>query len=154
MKQPEVDLMAKLNSHLPSTNRSLPIALMRSRDRVMAPIREMLKATGITEQQWRVLRILSEFGPQDLTEIASKASLLMPSLSRIIRKLGKDKLIMRAIDLDDRRRQTVVIEPAGQKIIEDNLPQATQIAAEFQRKLGSDRYEQLLDLLADLEQKN
>ena len=78
----------------------------------------------------------------------------MPSLSRIIRKLGKDKLIVRAIDLDDRRRQTVVIEPAGQKIIEDNLPQATQIAAEFQRKLGSDRYEQLLDLLADLEQKN
>ena len=127
---------------------------MRSRERVMAPIREMLKASGITEQQWRVLRILSEFGPQDLTEIASKASLLMPSLSRIIRKLGKDKLIMRAIDLDDRRRQTVVIEPAGQKIIEDNLPRATQIAAEFQRKLGSDRYEQLLDLLADLEQKN
>ena len=146
--------MTKPKPQLPSTNRSLPIALMRSRERVMAPIREMLKASGITEQQWRVLRILSEFGPQDLTEIASKASLLMPSLSRIIRKLGKDKLIMRAIDLDDRRRQTVVIEPAGQKIIEDNLPQATQIAAEFQRKLGSDRYEQLLDLLADLEQKN
>ena len=154
MKQIEVDLMAKINSQLPSTNRSLPIALMRSRERVMAPIREMLKASGITEQQWRVLRILSEFGPQDLTEIASKASLLMPSLSRIIRKLGKDQLIMRAIDLDDRRRQTVVIEPAGQKIIEDNLPQATQIAAEFQRRLGSDRYEQLLDLLADLEQKS
>ena len=146
--------MIKPKPQLPSTNRSLPIALMRSRERVMAPIREMLKASGITEQQWRVLRILSEFGPQDLTEIASKASLLMPSLSRIIRKLGKDKLIMRAINLDDRRRQTVVIEPAGQKIIEDNLPQATQIAAEFQRKLGSDRYEQLLDLLADLEQKN
>ena len=154
MKQPEVDLMAKLNSHLPSTNRSLPIALMRSRERVMAPIREMLKATGITEQQWRVLRILSEFGPQDLTEIASKASLLMPSLSRIIRKLGEDELIIREIDLDDRRRQTVVIGPAGKKIIEDNLPQATQIAAEFQRRLGSDRYEQLLDLLADLEQKS
>ena len=154
MKQLAVDPMTKPKPQLPSTNRSLPIALMRSRERVMAPIREMLKASGITEQQWRVLRILSEFGPQDLTEIASKASLLMPSLSRIIRKLGKDKLIMRAIDLDDRRRQTVVIEPAGQKIIEDNLPQATQIAAEFQRKLGSDRYEQLLDLLADLEQKN
>ena len=154
MKQLAVDPMTKSKSQLPSTNRSLPIALMRSRERVMAPIREMLKASGITEQQWRVLRILSEFGPQDLTEIATKASLLMPSLSRIIRKLGKDELIIRAINLDDRRRQTVVIGPAGQKIIEDNLPQATQIAAEFQRKLGSDRYEQLLDLLADLEQKN
>tara|TARA_B110000027_G_C15912868_1_gene209179 strand:- start:143 stop:505 length:363 start_codon:yes stop_codon:yes gene_type:complete len=117
----------------------------------MAPIREMLKASGITEQQWRVLRILSEFGPQDLTEIAAKASLLMPSLSRIIRKLGEDGLITRATDSEDRRRQTVVIAPAGQQIIDDNLAQATRIAAEFQYRLGADRFELLLDLLAELE---
>ena len=120
----------------------------------MAPIREMLKASGITEQQWRVLRILAEFGPQDLTEIASKASLLMPSLSRIIRKLGERKFIIRAMDPDDRRRQTVVIGPAGQQIIDDNLPQAIKISTDFQRRLGTDRYEQLLDLLADLEPKS
>ena len=123
--------MTKPSSQLPSTNRSLPIALMRSREKVMVPIREMLKASGITEQQWRVLRILSEFGPQDLTEIAAKASLLMPSLSRIIRKLGEDELIIRAKDLDDRRRQTVVIAPAGKQIIDDNLAQATKIVVEF-----------------------
>ena len=127
---------------------------MRSREKVMAPIREMLKASGITEQQWRVLRILSEFGPQDLTEIASKASLLMPSLSRIIRKLGEERFIIRAMDPNDRRRQTVVIGLAGQKIIDDNLPQAMKIANEFQSRLGTDRYELLLDLLADLEQKS
>ena len=97
----------------------------------MVPIREMLKASGITEQQWRVLRILSEFGPQDLIEIAAKASLLMPSLSRIISKLGEDELIIRAKDLDDRRRQTVVIAPAGKQIIDDNLAQATKIVVEF-----------------------
>ena len=28
----------------------------------MTPIRDMLSETGITEQQWRVLRVLSEFG--------------------------------------------------------------------------------------------
>ncbi|MDT2056816.1 MAG: MarR family transcriptional regulator [Planktomarina sp.] len=146
--------MTTSNSQLPSTNRSLPIALMRSREKVMAPIREMLKASGITEQQWRVLRILSEFGPQDLTEISGKASLLMPSLSRIIRKLGEDELIIRGTDLEDRRRQTVVIAPAGQQIIDDNLVLATKIAGDFQRKLGADRFELLLDLLAELEHKS
>ena len=154
MNQLAVHLMTKSNSQLPSTNRSLPIALIRSRESVMAPIREMLKASGITEQQWRVLRILAEFGPQDLTEIASKASLLMPSLSRIIRKLGERKFIIRAMDPDDRRRQTVVIGPAGQQIIADNLSQAIKISTDFQRRLGTDRYEQLLDLLADLEPKS
>jgi homoprotocatechuate degradation regulator HpaR len=136
---------------LPSTKRSLPIALMRSREKVMGPIRDMLKVSGITEQQWRVLRVLSEFGPQDLTQVSEKASLLMPSLSRIIRKLRDDGLVFTAINSEDRRRQTVVIGPAGQSIIDDNLPQAIKIVEELQDHLGAERYEQLLDLLAALE---
>jgi len=125
---------------------------MRSREKVMAPIRDMLRASGLTEQQWRVLRILSEFGPQDLTEIARQACLLMPSLSRIIRSLAQNGLVIRASDTKDRRRQTVVISPAGQHLIDDNLVQATQIAANYRNPLGAERYELLLDLLTELEQ--
>ena len=136
---------------LPPTRRSLPIALIRSREKVMGPIRDMLKASGITEQQWRVLRVLSETGPQDLTQISDKAGLLLPSLSRIIRKLLDGGLVVSSINSRDRRRQTVVITPEGQKIIDDNLPQATKIAEELQHHLGTERYEQLLDLLAALE---
>ena len=136
---------------LPPTRRSLPIALIRSREKVMGPIRDMLKTSGITEQQWRVLRVLSETGPQDLTQISDKASLLLPSLSRIIRKLLDGGLVVSSINSRDRRRQTVVITPKGQKIIDDNLPQATKIAEELQHHLGTERYEQLLDLLAVLE---
>ena len=144
--------MARTKLQLPSTRRSLPIALMRSREKVMAPIRDMLRASGLTEQQWRVLRILSEFGPQDLTEIAREACLLMPSLSRIIRSLAQNGLVIRASDTKDRRRQTVVISPAGQHLIDDNLVQATQIAANYRNQLGAERYELLLDLLTELEQ--
>ena len=127
--------MARTKLQLPSTRRSLPIALMRSREKVMAPIRDMLRASGLTEQQWRVLRILSEFGPQDLTEIARQACLLMPSLSRIIRSLAQNGLVIRASDTKDRRRQTVVISPAGQHLIDGNLVQATQIAANYRNHL-------------------
>ena len=146
--------MARTKLQLPSTRRSLPIALMRSREKVMAPIRDMLRASGLTEQQWRVLRILSEFGPQDLTEIARQACLLMPSLSRIIRSLAQNGLVIRASDTKDRRRQTVVISPAGQHLIDDNLVQATQIAANYRNQLGAERYELLLDLLTELEQSS
>ena len=118
----------------------------------MAPIRDMLRASGLTEQQWRVLRILSEFGPQDLTEIARQACLLMPSLSRMIRSLADNGLVILASDAKDRRRQTVVISPAGQQLIDDNLVQATQIAANYRDQLGAERYELLLDLLTELEQ--
>ncbi len=140
-----------LDKRLPSTRRSLPIALMRSREKVMGPIRDMLKVSGITEQQWRVLRVLSESGAQDLTQISVKASLLMPSLSRIIKKLREEGLIVSQTNDEDRRRQIVRIGTKGQKIIDDNLPQAMKIAEELQQHLGLERHEQLLDLLETLE---
>ena len=140
-----------LVKRLPSTRRSLPIALMRSREKVMGPIRAMLKMSGITEQQWRVLRVLSESGAQDLTQISVKASLLMPSLSRIIKKLREGGLIVSQTNGEDRRRQIVRIGTKGQKIIDDNLPQAMKIAEELQQHLGLERHEQLLDLLETLE---
>tara|TARA_B110000008_G_scaffold99772_1_gene102575 strand:- start:2235 stop:2612 length:378 start_codon:yes stop_codon:yes gene_type:complete len=124
---------------------------MRSREKVMGPIRDMLKVSGITEQQWRVLRVLSESGAQDLTQISVKASLLMPSLSRIIKKLREEGLIVSQTNDEDRRRQIVRIGTKGQKIIDDNLPQAMKIAEELQQHLGLERHEQLLDLLETLE---
>jgi len=147
MKTKKEDLFKRL----PSTRRSLPIALMRSREKVMGPIRDMLKVSGITEQQWRVLRVLSESGAQDLTQISLKASLLMPSLSRIIKKLREEGLIVSQTNDGDRRRQIVRIGTKGQKIIDDNLPQAMKIAEELQQHLGLERHEQLLDLLETLE---
>ena len=45
-----------MSSKLPSTSRSLPIALIRAREGVMAPIRDMLTETDITEQQWQTPR--------------------------------------------------------------------------------------------------
>jgi hypothetical protein len=48
----------------------------------------------------------------------------------------------------------VVIASAGQQITDDNLVLATKIVGDFQHRLGADRFELLLDLLAELEQKN
>ena len=141
-----------MKNRLPSTARSLPIALLRARERVIGPIRNLLSDVYLTEQQWRVLRILYEFGPQDLTEIARQACLLMPSLSRIIRSLAQNGLVVRTTDAKDRRRQTVVISRAGQKLIDDNSVQAAKIAANYRDQLGAERYELLLDLLTELEQ--
>ena len=47
----------------------------------MAPIRKMLLAAGITEQQWRILRVLTETGPIDAGSLAKRACLLAPSLT-------------------------------------------------------------------------
>lgn len=140
-----------MSSTLPSTSRSLPIALIRAREGVMAPIREMLSETGITEQQWRVLRVLSEHGLLDTTTLAERSSLLFPSLTRIAASMRNKGLITQTRDEIDRRRQLIEITAAGQKIIDDRTSQSTQIVDDIKTKLGTDNYETLLDLLGLLD---
>ncbi len=136
-----------MTKNLPSTSRSLPFALIRAREGVMGPIRDMLADTGISEQQWRVLRVLAEHGPQDSSTLAQRASLLHPSLTRMVFAMEKKGLLTQTRSEVDRRRQVVAIAPAGQQIIDDNRAQAVRIAAEFEAKVGKEGFEQLIDLL-------
>ncbi|MDA7425024.1 homoprotocatechuate degradation operon regulator HpaR [Thalassococcus lentus] len=140
-----------MTKSMPSTTRSLPIALIRAREGVMAPIREMLAETGITEQQWRVLRVLDEYGRMDAKTLADRSSLLFPSLTRIAATLRDKGLITQTRDDKDRRRQFIEITPDGQKIIDERAPKAAQIVSDFKDTLGQENYETLLDLLAMLD---
>lgn len=136
---------------LPSTARSLPIALIRAREKVMGPIREMLSNSGLTEQQWRILRVLDDLGPLDSTKLSENASLLLPSQTRIVQTLVEKGLVTRQADPSDRRRQTVAITSAGQKIILDNLDEAQRIAAHIETVLGKETVDRLLDILEEFD---
>ena len=137
--------------NLLSTSRSLPIALLRARERVMGPLRSMLVNAGVTEQQWRVLRVLQESGPLDPTRIAEQACLLLPSLTRILQKLEEKEYLERQTDKADRRRQIVRITPSGAALIEANIDASLALLEQVRSRMGADRYEALLDLLNELD---
>ncbi len=118
----------------------------------MGPIRNMLSSVGITEQQWRVLRVLQENGPMEPTRIAEEACLLLPSLTRILQKLEEKAMIARETDTRDRRRQIVRIAPRGDEIILDNLDKSVQLADGIRNRMGPQEYDTLLDLLTKLEE--
>ncbi|NIZ13112.1 homoprotocatechuate degradation operon regulator HpaR [Phaeobacter sp. HF9A] len=136
---------------LPTTNRSLPIALLRARERVMRPVRHLLADVDLTEQQWRVLRVVQENGAIDPTQIAEQSCLLLPSLTRILQKLEEKELINRARDETDRRRQVITLTPAGETIIRDNIDASLELIERTREKFGPERYEALLDLLNTLD---
>ncbi|MEM1004143.1 MAG: homoprotocatechuate degradation operon regulator HpaR [Pseudomonadota bacterium] len=139
-----------MSDALPLTSRSLPIALLRAREKVMGPIRKLLADADITEQQWRVLRVLNEEGPQEPTHISERACLLLPSLTRILQKLEHKNLIARRCHPQDRRRQIVEISSAGVQVIHANLAVSVQQAERIRARLGPDKHELLLDLLNEL----
>ncbi|MQY42111.1 homoprotocatechuate degradation operon regulator HpaR [Epibacterium sp. SM1969] len=135
---------------LPRTSRSLPIALLRAREHVMGPMRAILNSSGVTEQQWRVLRVVEENAAIDPTQISERACLLMPSLTRILQKLEEKHLITREKHNVDRRRQMISITDEGRALIAENIDAALALAAESKQKLGPKRYDLLLDLLNEL----
>lgn len=61
---------------LASTDRTLPMALLRAREAVMDMFRPHLAAHGVTEQQWRVMRVLAELDGADAQMLAAKANIL------------------------------------------------------------------------------
>ena len=120
----------------------------------MGPIRAMLADVGSTEQQWRVLRVLTEEGAQDPTQIAHKACLLLPSLTRILQKLEEKELIHRRPDPNDGRKQIVEATDAGTAIIRENMSTSIELTRQLRDRMGEGRYELLLDLLNELDDLN
>ena len=135
---------------LPLTSRSLPIAMLRARENMMAPIRQMLNKAGVTEQQWRVLRVLDERGMMDPKDLAQAACLLNPSLTRIMQLLEKKALIARHDHPTDRRKVLLEITDDGRALLRAAAPESNAIFARLVERYGRERMDRLLDLLNEL----
>ncbi|PTW56573.1 MarR family transcriptional regulator [Breoghania corrubedonensis] len=142
--------MSEERPTLRTTARSLPIALLRARETVMGPIREMLAKSGISEQKWRVLRVLDEVGPVEQTAIADAACLLLPSLTRILSAMEKDGYLVRRTDDTDRRKSIVELTEAGRALIARHAEESNAIMTRLERRFGEGKVTKLLDLLDEL----
>jgi len=129
---------------------SLPMELMRAREATMAWFRPMLRDHGLTEQQWRVIRALSETNGIDAGELASRSFLLAPSLTRILQHLESESLINRKQDASDNRKAIVALSAKGRRLFEKVAPFSESLYADIEDKFGVDRLEELYTLLADL----
>ncbi len=82
----------------------------------MAPIRPELRKAGVTEQQWRVLRVLTGVKSIDTAGLAEAALLHQPSVTRILKELVDRGLIERRGDVLDGRRWLISITPAADRL--------------------------------------
>ena len=135
---------------LAETRRTLPIALLRAREAVMERFRPMLSAHDVTEQQWRVLRVLQEAGETDATQLAAAACLLPPSLTRMARSLEARGFIAQRKDPDDGRRSLIALTEAGKAFLRAVSPESVAIYARIEAQIGQERIAHLLDELGAL----
>src|SRR3569832_1919244 len=98
------------------THRNLPRLLLQAREAVMAHTRPSLREHGLSDQQWRVLRVLGEHGTVETGRVAREAYILGPSLTGVLARKERDSLIERERDPADQRRTVGGATTKGRKL--------------------------------------
>lgn len=101
---------------------SLPMILRRTLEAVMPRYREICAAFDLTDQQWRILRVLWEEGRATSARLSERTLLPPPSLVGILDRLEKKGLVARARSDTDRRMVHVFLTPLGTSLRQRVLP--------------------------------
>jgi len=128
---------------------SLPMELLKAREAAMARFRPMLREHGLTEQQWRVIRALYEYGKIDASELARRSFLLAPSLTRILKFLERKEIVKRSTDANDQRRTVLVLTQKGKRIYSEVGPDSEALYLDIEKDFGVGKLEALYKLLTD-----
>lgn len=135
-------------------HRNLPRLLLQAREAVMQHTRPSLREHGLSDQQWRVLRVLGEHardpGGIETGRIAREAFLLGPSLTGVLTRMERDGLITRERCSQDARRTVVRATAAGLKLVR-KLSATIEAHYEWlEQRLGKARLAQLYALLDEV----
>ncbi|MDM7951487.1 homoprotocatechuate degradation operon regulator HpaR [Hydrogenophaga sp.] len=138
----------------PFIHRNLPRLLLEAREAVMQHTRPSLREHGLSDQQWRVLRVLGEHADNpagvETGRVAREALLLGPSLTGVLGRMERDGLIARERCPQDARRTVVRATRAGLKLV-GTLSQTIEAHYQWlESRLGTARLAQLYALLDEV----
>ncbi|TDV97009.1 homoprotocatechuate degradation regulator HpaR [Halomonas alkaliantarctica] len=135
---------------------SLTLALMQARESAMDFFRPHLNRHNITEQQWRVIRILWQSEDQTLEShrLAKLACILPPSLTGVLVRLEQNGLVERWKPATDQRRLCVTLTGKGNALFEEMKVEMISQYKKIQRALGEEKYRTLMSLLKEVQELN
>jgi len=135
-------------------HRNLPRLLLQAREAVMTHTRPSLREHGLSDQQWRVLRVLGEHANSteaaegvETGRVAREAFLLGPSLTGVLTRMERDGLIERSRCSQDARRTVVRATKLGLSKVAKLSEAIEAHYAWMESELGKQKLAQLYQLL-------
>ncbi len=126
-------------------SRSLPMMLYRTLDAVMPRFRKIFNDFGLTEQQWRVLRVLWVREAETLRRLADVTLIPAPSLVGVVDRLERGELVTRQRSEADRRKVNIVLTSQGAALEREVMPRVAAAYAELKQSVDARTWEQVLD---------
>lgn len=131
-------------------SQSLPMMLYRALDAVMPRFRRIFNEFGLTEQQWRVLRVLWEEDDIAFGDLSDLTLIPAPSLVGVVDRLSREGLVGRRRSDADRRQVFVYATEDGRELHGKVRPRVDEAYAELRASINVDDWEQLLGGLEKL----
>lgn len=107
--------------------------LQQTFDSIIPMYREVFKQHDLTEQQWRILRVLWETDNCTTKELSRNTLLPSPSLVGIIDRMKKKGLVSRTRSTEDRRKVYVLLTPKGQSLQAEIAPKIDSIYVDIEK---------------------
>jgi len=118
-------------------HRNMPLLMLQARECVLARFRPVLKAHGLTEQQWRILRVLMEEGALEPRQIGHRCGISSPSMAGILARMESLDLVTRERLEHDQRRQRVTPTAGSRALAQRIAPLIDAEYAAIEAQLGS-----------------
>ena len=135
---------------MPQPRPSLTLTLLQAREAAMRFFRPQLNLHALTEQQWRVIRILRQHGTLESHQLARLACILRPSMSGVLARLERDGMVVRRKMAGDQRRIKVSLTAQGEQYFTSMSAEMENNYRRIQEQMGEDKLSRLLELLSEL----
>ncbi len=129
---------------------SLTLTILEAREAAMSHFRPALKQRGLTEQQWRIMRILNQYELLESHQLADKACILKPSLTGILKRMIEQNLIQKIKDQNDQRVYRISLTEFGKASFDTHVLEMEQSYRNIQEQFGIEKMKQLMELLNEL----
>jgi len=138
-------------------DKSLPMMLHRTLDAIIPHYRRVFKDHKISEQQWRILRVLWEVSECTSAELAKRTLLPSPSMVGIIDRMSAKNLVTRQRSEEDRRIVHVSLTNKGQALKDKILPQVDAVYEQMVSRCDETAWQTMIDtmqIIIDTNRKN
>jgi homoprotocatechuate degradation regulator HpaR len=127
--------------------RNLPQLFLRAREELLCHFRPIITHFGLTEQQWRILRAISEYDQLEPREICEICQILSPSLTGVLSRMEDVGLITRTRMEEDQRRVIVRITPKAEKLVAELGPLIVEQYKIIENAFGSELIAELYTVM-------
>jgi homoprotocatechuate degradation regulator HpaR len=131
-------------------HRNLPLLLLQAREHVISHFRPILNEHGITEQQWRIVRVLLDAGSLEPREIGELCRISSPSLAGVLARMDELGLIARKRMEHDQRRVRVSLTARSRALAARMAPQIEAAYQRIEALIGSEFCERFYRTLDEL----